>query len=113
MVLIFNYFVCVIFWVQVMVEKIDLYGKLNGPDGCVNTLEFNFNGDILVSGSDDKHVMLWSWATKTKTLCYASGHLDNIFQARIMPLTDDKRIITSSADGQVNECSMLFVFPLL
>ncbi|KAB2068135.1 hypothetical protein ES319_A08G010900v1 [Gossypium barbadense] len=86
---------------QVIVEKIDLYGKLNGHEGCVNTVEFNFNGDILVSGSDDKHVMLWNWATKTKTLCYASGHLDNIFQARIMPLTDDKRIITSSADGQV------------
>ncbi|MBA0703285.1 hypothetical protein Goari_022959 [Gossypium aridum] len=86
---------------QVIVEKIDLYGELNGHEGCVNAVEFKFNGDILVSGSDDKHVMLWNWATKTKTLCYASGHLDNIFQARIMPLTDDKRIITSSADGQL------------
>ncbi|XVF69366.1 hypothetical protein PTKIN_Ptkin11bG0075900 [Pterospermum kingtungense] len=86
---------------EVLVEKINLYGKLNGHEGCVNTVGFNSTGDLLVSGSDDRHIMLWNWATKSRTLSYASGHLDNIFQARIMPFTDDKRIITSSADGQV------------
>ncbi|KAK9002568.1 hypothetical protein V6N11_025239 [Hibiscus sabdariffa] len=86
---------------QVVVEKLDLYGKLNGHEGCVNTVEFNSTGDTLVSGSDDKHVMFWNWASKTKTFSYASGHFDNIFQAKFMPLTDDKRIVTSAADGQV------------
>ncbi|KAL4385710.1 hypothetical protein GQ457_15G028500 [Hibiscus cannabinus] len=86
---------------QVVVEKLDLYGKLNGHEGCVNAVEFNSTGDILVSGSDDKHVMFWNWASKTKTFSYASGHFDNIFQAKFMPLTDDKRIVTSAADGQV------------
>lgn len=87
-------------------EKINLYGKLIGHEGCVNTVVFNSTGDLLVSGSDDKHVMLWNWATQTSILSYASGHSDNIFQARIMPFTDDKRIITSSADGQVK---LLFI----
>ncbi|XP_022730334.1 DDB1- and CUL4-associated factor 8 [Durio zibethinus] len=86
---------------EVLVEKINLYGELNGHEGCVNTVVFNSTGDLLVSGSDDKHVMVWNWATKCKILSYASGHLDNIFQARVMPFTDDKRIVTSSADGQV------------
>ncbi|KAK8504850.1 hypothetical protein V6N12_033101 [Hibiscus sabdariffa] len=86
---------------QVVVEKLDLYGKLNGHEGCVNTVEFNSTGDILVPGSDDKHVMFWNWASKTMTFSYASGHFDNIFQAKFMPLTDDKRIVTSAADGQV------------
>ncbi|XP_023754037.1 uncharacterized protein LOC111902439 isoform X4 [Lactuca sativa] len=31
----------------------------------------------------------------------AAGHVDNIFQARIMPFTDDRTIVTSAADGQV------------
>ncbi|CAH1419885.1 unnamed protein product [Lactuca virosa] len=30
----------------------------------------------------------------------ASGHVDNIFQARIVPFTDDRTIVTSAADGQ-------------
>ncbi|WRX34264.1 WD40 repeat - like 10, partial [Theobroma cacao] len=84
-----------------LVDKINLYGELNGHEECVNTVEFNSTGDLLVSGSDDKHVVLWNWATKSKTLSYASGHLDNIFHARIIPFADEKKIVTSPADGQV------------
>lgn len=83
-------------------KKINFYGKLKGHKGCVNTVEFNSTGDLLVSGSDDRRVMFWDWASKTRRLSYASGHHDNIFQARIMPFTDDRHIVTSSGDGQVN-----------
>ncbi|KAK3206102.1 hypothetical protein Dsin_020148 [Dipteronia sinensis] len=86
---------------QVLVKRINLYQKLNGHQGCVNAVEFNSTGDLLVSGSDDKQVILWNWATGSKIFSYSSGHLDNIFQTRIMPFTDDQRIVTSSADGQV------------
>ena len=82
-------------------KQINLYHKLNGHQGCVNTVEFNSTGDLLVSGSDDKRVILWNWATGSKIFSYSSGHLDNIFQTRIMPFTDDQSIVTSSADGQV------------
>ncbi|GMP49688.1 hypothetical protein CsSME_00016595 [Camellia sinensis var. sinensis] len=98
-----NSFLCThfIFWVQVLVNQIDLYGKLNGHAGCVNTVQFNSTGDLLVSGSDDRQVMFWNWAMKKLEFSYPSGHLDNIFQVRIMPFTDDRKIVTSSADGQV------------
>lgn len=86
---------------QAVVKQLDSYGKLNGHQGCVNTINFNSTGDILVSGSDDKQVILWDWATKTSKLSYPSGHLDNIFQAKFMPFTDDRKIVTASADGQV------------
>jgi len=88
--------------VQVLVKQINLYGKLNGHEGCVNDVDFNSTGDLLVSGSDDKQVIFWNWETKTKQLSYPSGHLDNIFQTRIIPFTDDRKIVTSSSDGQVN-----------
>ncbi|CAL0332268.1 unnamed protein product [Lupinus luteus] len=86
---------------QDIVKKLNLYGKLNGHEGCVNAVEFNSSGDMLVSGSDDRQVMLWNWASKTKLLEYPSGHSDNIFQTKIMPFTDDSKIVTSAGDGQV------------
>ncbi|CAK9170181.1 unnamed protein product [Ilex paraguariensis] len=86
---------------EALVKRLDLYGRLNGHQGCVNSVEFNSTGDFLVSGSDDRQVMLWNWATKTLRLSYPSGHLDNVFQARIMPFTDDCKIVSAAADGQV------------
>ncbi|KAK7261399.1 hypothetical protein RIF29_27708 [Crotalaria pallida] len=86
---------------EVTVKNMNLYGKLNGHEGCVNALEFNYTGELLVSGSDDLQVMLWNWASKTKLLEYTSGHFDNIFQTKIMPFSDDSKIVTSAGDGQV------------
>jgi len=87
----------------VLVKSLNLYGKLDGHEGCVNAVEFNSSGDLLVSGSDDRQVMLWNWASKARLLAYPSGHTDNIFQTKIMPFSGDCRIITSAGDGQVNK----------
>ncbi|KAB1226114.1 DDB1- and CUL4-associated factor 8 [Morella rubra] len=84
-----------------LIRKINLYGHLNGHEGGVFALQFNSTGDLLVSGSADKQVILWNWANKTKCLSYPSGHSRSVFQTRIMPFTDDRRIVTSSRDGQV------------
>ncbi|TKY48488.1 DDB1- and CUL4-associated factor 8 [Spatholobus suberectus] len=86
---------------EVLVKSLNLYGKLDGHEGCVNAVEFNSTGDHLVSGSDDRQVMFWNWASKTRLFAYPSGHTDNIFQTKIMPFTDDCRIVTSAGDGQV------------
>ena len=91
------------FHLKVLVKSLDLYGKLDGHEGCVNAVEFNSTGDLLVSGSDDRQVMFWNWASKTRLFAYPSGHTDNIFQTKIIPFTDDCRIVTSAGDGQVNK----------
>jgi WD40 repeat protein len=95
------------------VRKLNLYAKLEGHEGCVNAVEFNSTGDVIVSGSDDRQVMFWNWESKTKLFDYPSGHDDNIFQTKIMPLTDDSRIVTSAGDGQVNHLCMLASYVLL
>eukprot|EP00262_Sarcandra_glabra_P001529 TRINITY_DN1166_c0_g1_i1.p1 TRINITY_DN1166_c0_g1~~TRINITY_DN1166_c0_g1_i1.p1 ORF type:complete len:478 (-),score=70.36 TRINITY_DN1166_c0_g1_i1:227-1660(-) len=92
---------------EAFVKRIDLYGKLNGHEGCVNTVHFSPTGDLLVSGSDDRQIIFWNWATRSKQFSYSSGHSDNVFQARIMPFTDDRSIITSAADGQVRHGRIL------
>ena len=78
-----------------------MYGKLVGHKGCVNTVEFNSTGKVLISGSDDRQVIFWNWASKKKIFTYSSGHLENIFQTKIMPFSDDRVIVTSAQDGQV------------
>lgn len=81
--------------------RLDLYRKLERHKGCVNTVSFNAAGDTLVSGSDDRRVILWNWETGNSKLCFQSGHHNNVFQAKIMPYTDDRSIVTCAADGQV------------
>ncbi|KAK9079434.1 hypothetical protein SSX86_001105 [Deinandra increscens subsp. villosa] len=86
---------------EALVNRFGLAGKLIGHKGCVTTIEFNYDGDHLVSGSLDGVVMFWNVGTKSLVFSYDSGHTDSIFHARIMPFTDDRTIVTSAADGQV------------
>ncbi|TYK23393.1 DDB1- and CUL4-associated factor 8 [Cucumis melo var. makuwa] len=90
-----------------LVLRLDLYKKLERHKGCVNTVSFNAAGDILVSGSDDRRVILWNWETGRVKLSFQSGHNNNVFQAKIMPYTDDRSIVTCAADGQVRHAQIL------
>ncbi|XP_068320199.1 uncharacterized protein [Pyrus communis] len=90
-----------------LVLRLEIYRKLEKHKGCVNTVSFNADGDILVSGSDDRRVILWSWETGKAQLSFHSGHNNNIFQAKIMPYTDDRTIVTCAADGQVRRSQIL------
>lgn len=86
---------------QDLIQRLDLYAKLEAHDGCVNTVHFNQTGNLLVSGSDDKKVIFWDWSAKTSVFSFHSGHGSNVFQARIMPYSDDRSVVTCAADGQV------------
>uniref|UniRef100_A0A5B7AG04 DDB1-and CUL4-associated factor 8 n=1 Tax=Davidia involucrata TaxID=16924 RepID=A0A5B7AG04_DAVIN len=90
-----------------LVLRLDIFRKLEKHRGCVNTVSFNTDGDILVSGSDDKRVILWDWETGHVKLSFNSGHNNNVFQAKIMPYTEDRSIVTCAADGQVRHAQIL------
>lgn len=64
----------------VAVQKLKLTRQLKGHEGCVNSLDFNKTGDMLVSGSDDCRICLWNWSTGKCLLKYRSIHYRNIFQ---------------------------------
>lgn len=81
--------------------RLALHGKLEKHRGCVNTVSFNSDGDILVSGSDDRRVILWDWQFGRIKLAFHTGHNNNVFQAKFMPFSDDRSIVTCAADGQV------------
>ncbi|KAL1106373.1 hypothetical protein V6Z11_D04G199500 [Gossypium hirsutum] len=85
-----------------LVLRLEIYKKLKKHRGCVNTVSFNADGNILVSGSDDKRVILWDWETGNAKLTFQSGHVNNVFQAKIMPYSDDRSLVTCAADGQID-----------
>lgn len=72
-----------------------------GAAGCVNTVHFSPDGQLLVSGSDDMQIFFWDWQLGTRTLAFHSGHHNNVFQARIMPHSANSTVVTCAADGLV------------
>ncbi|GLC52489.1 hypothetical protein PLESTB_000635200 [Pleodorina starrii] len=84
-----------------LIHRMELQRTLDGHGGCVNTVSFNPAGDLLVSGSDDQSVMLWDWRRGVRRLRFEPGHDNNIFQARLLPGSDDKTLVSCAADGQV------------
>lgn len=85
--------------------RLGIHRKLDKHRGCVNTVSFNADGDIIVSGSDDRMIILWNWDAGLVKLSFHSGHTDNVFQAKFMPYTDDRTLVTCAADGEV--CNIL------
>ncbi|KAE8663518.1 putative UDP-Glycosyltransferase superfamily protein [Hibiscus syriacus] len=90
-----------------LVLRLSIYKKLEKHQGCVNTVSFNADGNNLVSGSDDMRVIVWDWETGHSKLSFQSGHSDNVLQARFMPYTDDRSLVTCAADGEVRHAQIL------
>ncbi|KAL5293005.1 DCAF8 family protein [Megaselia abdita] len=86
-----------------IVEKLRVEKKrLSKHKGCVNCLNFNKNGNILVSGSDDLRIILWDWPSRKIIHNFKSGHTSNIFQTKFVELNNSSASIVSSArDGCV------------
>ncbi|XP_009782402.1 uncharacterized protein LOC107771848 isoform X2 [Nicotiana tabacum] len=86
-----------------LVLRLDVFRRLKEHRGWVNTVSFSADGDILVSSSNDRKVTLWDWETGKTVLSFHSGHDDYVFQAKTMPHTDNRSIVTCAADGQILE----------
>ncbi|GAB0094585.1 DDB1- and CUL4-associated factor 8 [Sergentomyia squamirostris] len=83
------------------VERLELMVKLQEHDGCVNSLNFNRAGNLLVSGSDDLKIILWKWASQEQSyFSFDSHHTANVFQTKFMEL-GNLHIISSARDGTV------------
>lgn len=46
-----------------LIHRLRLDRKLDGHEGCVNTVAFTPSGERLVSGSDDLYINIWDWQT--------------------------------------------------
>ena len=98
-----------------LVQKLSLQHKLTGHRGCVNTILFSNDGNIIYTGSDDTLVNLYDSDTGSLTHTVTTRHTNNIFYAKDLPYSDGNRLVSCAADGKVllsdiesNSCVQLF-----
>ena len=65
-----------------MVQRLVMEKRLKEHQGCVNCINFSWQGDLLASSSDDLHVVLWDWRKGRVASKFDSGHVANVFQVR-------------------------------
>jgi len=65
------------------IRRLGLEAELQGHSGCVNCLEWNEKGDLLASGSDDQHTIVWDPLHHKKLLSMHTGHTANIFSVKV------------------------------
>ena len=82
-------------------RRLKLDRTLNVHRGCVNTICWNERGSAILSGSDDQHLIITDpYTTKVLTSVH-SGHRENIFSAKFLPTTNDRRVVSCSGDGVI------------
>ncbi|XP_054271987.1 WD and tetratricopeptide repeats protein 1-like isoform X1 [Macrosteles quadrilineatus] len=84
------------------VHRLGLEKELEGHQGCVNCLEWNSEGRILASASDDFQVILWDPFRHRKIQTIQTIHHGNIFSVKFLPGTNDNTLVTGAGDFQVH-----------
>lgn len=69
------------------IRRLGLEAELQGHSGCVNCLEWNEKGDLLASGSDDQHTIVWDPLHHKKLLSMHTGHTANIFSVKVRKMS--------------------------
>uniref|UniRef100_A0A1A9VMK8 WD_REPEATS_REGION domain-containing protein n=1 Tax=Glossina austeni TaxID=7395 RepID=A0A1A9VMK8_GLOAU len=84
-----------------VVERMKLSHALHEHNGCVNCLNFNRAGNLLVTGSDDARLIIWDWAHSKTKYVWKSGHTANIFQSKFIPSSGCIDVVSAGRDAQV------------
>lgn len=86
-----------------IVQRLEKVQLLNHR-GCVNCANFNSEGSLLATGSDDLKLKIWegSFATNDVTLKHSieSGHHHNVFHVGFNP-ADESKLASCAADGEI------------
>ncbi|KAF7352760.1 WD repeat protein iqw1 [Mycena venus] len=96
-------------WSSSTFDRVNVLGDdaSYGHSGCVNALSWARDGELLLSGGDDRTVQIWRMDPAVSTndypfLCRSiiqTGHLANIFNVEMLPYSSN--IATVAGDGQV------------
>jgi WD repeat-containing protein 42A len=92
------------------VQSLNIQKRLRKHRGCVNTISFSADGRLLLSGSDDRTLVLWDWQEAAPALSFHTGHSNNVYHALFMPVSGDRSIVSCAADGEVCICYYSFTW---
>ncbi|KAK2826882.1 hypothetical protein FQN49_007362 [Arthroderma sp. PD_2] len=89
------------------INDLDIVNVLGGHNGCVNALSWSSSGKFLASGSDDKHLNIYSYQPESTDVPFflnttvITGHSANIFSVKFMPHSNDGTVVTCAGDSEV------------
>lgn len=83
------------------IQRLDLWKSLKVHKGCVNTVFWSDDGKLLLSGSDDQHIVISCPFTGQTLFQHKTTHRANIFSARFLPQSGNREIVSCSGDGIV------------
>ncbi|CAL4137291.1 unnamed protein product [Meganyctiphanes norvegica] len=86
---------------EALVQRLGIVKELQGHRGCVNCIEFNHDGRLLLSGSDDYDIMLWDVHQQRRLKALSTGHRGNIFSVKFLPQSGDSILVSGAGDGCV------------
>lgn len=86
---------------KAFVQSLTLHKSLSVHRGCVNTVNWNEKGTLILSGSDDQTIAISHPFTGKKLVQAVTGHRANIFSAKFMPQSNDQGVVSCSGDGAV------------
>ncbi|XP_076163678.1 WD and tetratricopeptide repeats 1 [Ptiloglossa arizonensis] len=95
-----------------LISRLGLEKELVGHAGCVNCLEWNENGQILASASDDMDIILWDPFRYEKKLVLETDHIGNIFSVKFMPKSNDSILVSGAGDGKVRVRDLTLFEPI-
>ncbi|XP_060199008.1 protein ALTERED SEED GERMINATION 2 isoform X1 [Lycium barbarum] len=84
-----------------LVERMALERELEGHQGCVNAIAWNSKGSLLISGSDDTKMNIWSYSSCKLLHSIETGHSANIFCTKFVPETSDDLVVSGAGDAEV------------
>uniref|UniRef100_A0A8D9FGF8 DDB1- and CUL4-associated factor 6 n=1 Tax=Cacopsylla melanoneura TaxID=428564 RepID=A0A8D9FGF8_9HEMI len=95
-----------------MVQRLSILKKLPIHNGCVNCICWSQNGEYLLSGSDDHHLVVTNATKDFKTeVRYQTNHRANIFNARFLPNRSYTNVISCSGDGLITFSDLSYPIP--
>nr|CAB3496849.1 unnamed protein product [Digitaria exilis] len=89
-----------------LVQKLALEKEMEGHTGCVNAIAWNSNGSLLISGSDDTRINIWSYNNREMLRGIDTGHSANIFCTKFVPETCDEVVVSGAGDAEVRVFNM-------
>uniref|UniRef100_A0A2P2I7M8 WD and tetratricopeptide repeats protein 1-like n=1 Tax=Hirondellea gigas TaxID=1518452 RepID=A0A2P2I7M8_9CRUS len=84
-----------------LINRLGVSAELHGHSGCVNCIEFNDTGRLLVSGSDDDRLILWDVYSHKKLRTYSTSHTGNIFSVKFLPSCGTGLLVSGAGDKKV------------
>ncbi|KAF7829989.1 WD and tetratricopeptide repeats protein 1 [Senna tora] len=84
-----------------LIRRLSQERELEGHRGCVNAVAWNSTGSLLISGSDDTRINIWSYSGRKLLHSIDTGHTANIFCTKFIPETSDELVVSGAGDAGV------------